>query len=365
MTVPDSETFPPGSKIGILGGGQLGRMTAMAAARLGYRCHIFSPELDAPAKDVAWAHTTAAYEDHDAVVRFARQVDVVTYEFENIPRESLEQIAQLVPVRPDIGLLQISQNRILEKSSLNQLGIRTTTWKEVRSLSDLKAAAEELGFPAILKSARFGYDGKGQSRLSDCGDIASASKQIGDTGAILEEVVEFEREISLIIARGLDGSIQTYSPVDNVHRDHILKTTTAPSTAPTAIHEAAIAMGCRLVDALELVGLLAIEMFVTTSGNLLVNEIAPRPHNSGHWTIDACAVSQFEQHVRAVTGLPLGDTERHSDAVMTNLIGDMSDSWRSLVREPLACLHLYGKTEARADRKMGHVTRLFPKSQRP
>ena len=365
MTASDTGVFPPGSTIGILGGGQLGRMTALAAARLGYRCHVFSPESEAPAKDVASAHTTAAYEDHDAIESFARRVDVVTYEFENIPGDSLDLVAQLVPVRPDIGLLRISQDRILEKTSLNRLEVRTAAWKEVRSAVDLEAAVRALGLPVILKSARFGYDGKGQRLLTDRRDIASAGRQIDETGAVLEAVVEFEREISLIVARGIDGRIETYSPVDNVHRNHILHTTTAPSTAPAAIHEAAIALACRLADAFELVGLLAIEMFVTATGDLLVNEIAPRPHNSGHWTIDACTVSQFEQHVRAVTGLPLGSTDRHSDAVMTNLIGDAAESWPSLVREPRASLHLYRKTEARPGRKMGHVTRLIPRAQRP
>lgn len=353
--------LPPGSVIGILGGGQLGRMTALAAADLGYRCHVFSPDADAPAKEVSAFATTAPYGDVDAARSFAEAVDVATFEFENVPDETLAVIAAHAPVRPNVECLHVSQDRAREKAFLNRIGVGTAPWAAVNGPDDVAAAGAKTGFPAILKTARFGYDGKGQARVDDADGLAEAWQAIGGVPAVLEGLVAFEREISVIVARGTDGATAAYVPVDNVHRDHILHTTTAPSTVAPETAEAAQRIAKTTADALDLVGLLAVEMFVTADGAVLVNEIAPRPHNSGHWTMDACAVSQFAQFVRAVAGLPLGDPAHHSDAVMTNLIGAEADGWPELTAEPGACLHLYGKTESRPGRKMGHVTRLSPK----
>lgn len=351
--------LPPGATIGILGGGQLGRMAALAATALGYRCHVFSPDADAPAKEVSAAQTTAPYEDRDAARAFAAAVDVVTFEFENVPDETLAVIAEGAPVRPGVDALHISQDRAIEKTFLGDNEIGTAPWAPIITAADLDPAAAT-GFPAILKTARFGYDGKGQVRVDTADDLAAAWAEINQVPAVLEGFVDFEREISVIVARGTGGETRSYVPVDNVHRDHILFTTTAPSTIDATIAEAAQAIADRIAGALNLVGLLAVEMFVTHDGDILVNEIAPRPHNSGHWTMDACAVSQFEQFIRAVSGLPLGDPARHSDAVMTNLIGDEADQWLEFLNEDGACLHLYGKTESRPGRKMGHVNRLSP-----
>lgn len=352
--------LPPGAAIGILGGGQLGRMAALAAARLGYRCHVFSPDADAPAKEVSAAQTTAPYEDEDAARAFAQAVDVVTFEFENVPDRTLAAISEIVDVRPGVEALHVSQDRAIEKKFLADNAVGTAPWAPIGSREDL-IAAKAVGFPAILKTARFGYDGKGQVRIDSESGLEAAWAEIGNAPAVLEGFVDFEREISVIVARGADGRTQSYTPVDNVHRDHILHTTTAPSTIGAALAGTARKTAERIAEALDLAGLLAVEMFVTRDGNILVNEIAPRPHNSGHWTMDACAVSQFEQFIRAVAGLPLGDPERHSDAVMTNLIGDEADRWLQISEEAGACLHLYGKAESRPGRKMGHVNRLSPR----
>lgn len=352
--------LPPGATIGILGGGQLGRMAATAAAELGYRCHIYSPDADAPAKEVSAEQTTAAYEDQDAARAFANAVDVVTFEFENVPDETLAVISEIVAVRPGVAALHVSQDRAIEKTFLADNGIGTAPWAPVTSDADL-TEAKAIGFPAILKTARFGYDGKGQVRVNAAVDLASAWAEIDRAPAVLEGFVDFEREISVIVARDMQGRTESYVPVDNVHRDHILFTTTAPSTIDASLAETARGIAGRIANALDLVGLLAVEMFVTREGGILVNEIAPRPHNSGHWTMDGCAVSQFEQFIRAVAGLPLGDPARHSDAVMTNLIGDEADRWLEISGEAGACLHLYGKAESRPGRKMGHVNRLSPK----
>ena len=358
MTTP----LPPGAWIGIFGGGQLGRMAAVAAAQLGYKCHIFSPDADAPAKEVSAAATTAPYEDINAARAFAHAVDVVTFEFENVPDDTLAAISETVPVRPRVDALHVSQDRAIEKSFLNDHGIGTAPWAPVNSADDLSSAAILTGVPAILKTARFGYDGKGQVRVDNGNDIAAAWDSIDNAPAVLEGFVDFEQEISVIVARGIDGATQSYVPVDNVHRNHILFTTTAPSTVADDITDKARHIAADIVIALDLVGLLAVEMFVLRDGEVLVNEIAPRPHNSGHWTLDGCAISQFEQFIRAVAGLPLGDPSRHSDAVMTNLIGGEADAWADIVVEAGACLHLYGKAESRPGRKMGHVTRLSPLS---
>lgn len=353
--------LPPGSVIGIFGGGQLGRMAAMAAARLGYRCHIYCPDPDSPAFQVSDSHTAKAYDDMAAIDAFADAVDVVTFEFENVPDASLDRLTGRVPVHPSADVLRISQDRAAEKTFINNLGIGTAPWRGVTDLASLEGALAEIGRPSILKTARFGYDGKGQTTVRDGDGPAAAWATIGETNAVLEGFVDFACEISVIVARGVDGSEQAYVPVENEHRDHILYRTTAPARIDEAVAETAMDIARRIADGLDLIGLLAIEMFVTRSGDVLVNEIAPRPHNSGHWTIDACTVSQFEQFVRAVVGVPLGSPERHSDAEMINLIGAEADDWASLVADPKAAVHLYGKAESRPGRKMGHVTRIFPR----
>ncbi|MDR3439512.1 5-(carboxyamino)imidazole ribonucleotide synthase [Telmatospirillum sp.] len=355
----DRSVIAPGATIGIIGGGQLGRMTAMAAARLGYRSHIFCPEEDCPASQVA-PTTTAAYEDQAALTKFAGQVDVVTFEFENIPAESVRILSQTAMVRPNWHVLETAQDRVLEKSFFNSIDVATANWRPVRDLPDLVRAVGDLGRPSILKTARFGYDGKGQVRIDTATALEEAWAEMRGAPAIFESFVDFEREVSVIVARGPDGKALCFDVVENRHRHHILHQTIAPATISAAQASQAEAIAVQAAEKLDLIGLLAVELFVTRDGRLLVNEMAPRPHNSGHWTIDACSTSQFEQFVRAVCGLPLGNTTRHSDAVMTNLIGDDVNQWSDALRQPQTCLHLYGKTEARPGRKMGHVTRLFP-----
>jgi len=350
----------PGATLGILGGGQLGRMTALAAARLGYRCHIYSPEADSPAALVSAASTIAAYDDPVALDAFARAVDVVTYEFENIPLDTVRRLDCRVRVRPGLRALEIAQDRNLEKSTMAAIGVATGPNRPVRDAASLVAAVAEIGTPAVLKTARLGYDGKGQRRIEADTDLAAVWAVLGTGSAVLEAFIDFSSELSVIVARGLDGAVATYDPVENRHVNHILDTTIAPAALPAKTAARARDIAVRLAEALNVVGLLAVEMFLTPDCEILVNEVAPRPHNSGHWTMDACAVSQFEQVVRAVCGLPLGRTERHSDAVMQNLLGDAIDAWPEILAEPGAILHLYGKTEARPGRKMGHVTRLSP-----
>ena len=355
------QILPPGSTVGVLGGGQLGRMTALAAARLGYRVHVYCPEPDSPAFHVAAASTVAAYEDREALARFAEAVDVVTFEFENVPSATAELLAALKPTRPKPRVLHICQDRLREKGFLASIGVPVTRYAEVTREEELADAVRAIGLPAVLKTARFGYDGKGQVMLRRESDLEGAWRGIGKGVGILEGFVDFSEEISVIAARGLDGAIAVYVPVENRHRNHILDTTIAPARLPAAVLAEAEALGRRIAEALGIVGLIAVEMFVTRAGKVLVNELAPRPHNSGHWTIDACLTSQFEQFLRAVCGLPLGSTERHSDAVMTNLLGDEVDAWKEILSDPAAKLHLYGKREARPGRKMGHVTRLSPR----
>jgi 5-(carboxyamino)imidazole ribonucleotide synthase len=351
----------PGDTIGILGGGQLGRMTALAAARLGYRCHIFTPEDDSPAAQVSHATTVAEYGNMAALDAFARSCGVVTFEFENIPHESVQRLAAATTVRPGWQALRVAQDRTIEKKFINDLGLKTAPWREARGREALIDAIAAIGRPAVLKTARLGYDGKGQVMIGLGKDLDQAWREMGAEIGILEGFIELEREISVIVARAADGAMAAYPPAENRHAHHILDTTTAPAPIGEAMAKEAVAIAGKLADALDLVGLLAVEMFVTRQGALLVNEVAPRPHNSGHWTIDACPTSQFEQFVRAIAGLPLGAIERHSDAVMKNLIGDEVNTWPMLVAEAGACLHLYGKKEARPGRKMGHVTRLYPK----
>jgi len=355
--------IPPGSTIGILGGGQLGRMTAMAAAAMGYRCHIFCPEKDAPASQVADATTNADYQDREALARFARQVQVVTYEFENIPHAPVEELNRLVPVYPSPAVLQICQDRVREKEFLNGIGIPTAPWRRVHDAVSLDGALLEIGTPAVLKTARLGYDGKGQVAVKTGAHASDlwASFSLGmpaPAEAVLERFVEFERECSVIVSRGLDGKHANYVTVENRHEHHILAQTIAPARIPFAAARRAEGMARHIAEKLGVVGVLAVEMFVGRDGELIVNELAPRPHNSGHWTIDACITSQFEQVVRAICGLPLGNSRRHSDAVMDNLLGDAIERWPELLKDPDVKLHLYGKADAKPGRKMGHATRL-------
>jgi len=368
--MPGSDTpvvLAPGATIGILGGGQLGRMTATAAAQLGYRCHIFCQSPDEPAAQIAQQTTVAAFDDTDALDRFAAAIDVATLEFENIPLAGVEYLEARVAVWPNSGVLAIAQDRVKEKDFVTAAGIATAPYRAVAHSSELAGAVADLGTPAVLKTARLGYDGKGQVRIDRDTDLDAAWALCGagtsTGGAILEGFVDFEREISVIAARGNDGATASYVPVENRHANHILDQTIVPAPISGDVAATATDIAHRLAASLELIGLLAVEMFVAPNGSVLVNEIAPRPHNSGHWTIDACAVSQFELLVRAVCGLPLGSTERDADATMKNLIGDDVDDWQAYLADPAARLHLYGKAETRPGRKMGHVTWLTPRAQ--
>jgi 5-(carboxyamino)imidazole ribonucleotide synthase len=352
--------IPPQSTIGILGGGQLGRMTALAAAALGYRSHIYSPDPEDPAKQVSALSSDASYDDRGALARFAESADVITFEFENVPAETAEFLARLRPVRPDPSVLKITQDRLREKDFLRSIDIATTAYREVGDPAALARALRDVGLPAVLKSVRLGYDGKGQVKIASDTAVDAYWAEMGGQIGILERFVDFACEISVIVARSASGGWATYVPVENQHVHHILDTTIAPARINSEVAMRAEAISRHIAEKLDLIGLLAVEMFVTPDDQLLVNELAPRPHNSGHWTLDACATSQFEQLVRAICGLPLGSTERHSDAVMKNLIGDDVERWRDAINEPLAKIHLYGKKKARPGRKMGHVTRLSP-----
>ncbi|HTZ36655.1 MAG TPA: 5-(carboxyamino)imidazole ribonucleotide synthase [Stellaceae bacterium] len=351
----------PGATIGILGGGQLGRMTAFAAERLGYRVHVFTGEPDSPGVQVAAAATIAAWDDAAALARFAEAVDVATFEFENIPAEAVRLVAAAKPVMPAPEILETTQDRLREKDFLRGIGVATTDYRAIADAAALAEALHGLKGRAVLKSARMGYDGKGQLTVTARTSAAEAWRRMGAARGILEGFVDFRCEVSVVVARAADGALVAYPPVENRHVNHILDTTIAPAALPeeTAREAQSIARG--IAERLGLVGVLAVEMFVTRDGRVLVNELAPRPHNSGHWTIDACASSQFEQLVRAICGLPLGSPERHSDAVMKNLIGDEVDTWREAIADPTARLHLYGKRTVRPGRKMGHVTRLLPR----
>ncbi len=357
-----SRRLPPNSVIGIFGGGQLGRMTALAAARLGYRCHIFAPEDDIPASQVAAATTRAAYDDPSALEAFARAVDVVTLEFENVPVEAVRRVGEITPVHPAAEVLEICQDRLREKEFLQRIGVATAPWAEVTDPAAIAKADAAIGRPAVLKSARFGYDGKGQVVLGAGDDLLAAQGAVGATRCILEGFVDFACEISVVVARAAAGAVTTWPAVENRHVRHILDTTIAPAQVSPAVAAEADGIARRIAAEIGLVGVMGVEMFVTRGDHVLVNELAPRPHNSGHWTIDACDTSQFEQLVRIVCGLPLGATTRHSDAVMKNLIGDEVETWPEVLAEPGARLHLYGKAETRPGRKMGHVTRLKPRS---
>jgi 5-(carboxyamino)imidazole ribonucleotide synthase len=353
-----TEPLAPGAVIGILGGGQLGRMLLVAAARLGLKTHIYEPGAHPPAGDVAHAVTTAAYEDHAALTRFAAAVDVITYEFENIPTEALDVLEAHRPIRPGREALRISQDRLTEKTWANGLGVATAPFADITDLASLDEALGRIGTPAILKTRRFGYDGKGQVRIDDPAQAQAALAALAGAPAILEGFVPFQREVSVIAARGQDGQVAAYDPGENVHKGGILRTTTIPAQLTNAQATDAVLMAGLLLNALDYVGVMGVELFVTPKG-LILNEIAPRVHNSGHWTQNGCAVDQFEQHIRAVVGWPLGDGRRHSDVVMENLIGDDMDRVPDLARQTDTALHLYGKAEVKEGRKMGHVNRIL------
>ena len=348
------QPLPPGSTIGILGSGQLGRMTALAAARLGYRCIVYAPDAEGSiAVQVSAGHVEGSYDDPAALARFAAQVDVVTYEFENVPESAVLECEKVKPVRPGVKPIHFAQHRLREKDFLRKLGIGTADYQAIRSEADIAAAT---ALPGILKTSTEGYDGKGQARVADKASLAAAWHKLGRRECILEARIDFRCEVSAIVARGLDGTTRCFPIGINGHRDGILRTTSVPADLPPETLATAERFGVELAKGLDLVGLVALEMFVAKDGKVLANEMAPRPHNSGHWTIDACATSQFEQLVRAVCGLPLGPVDVLAPSRMENLIGAEAEEWPRYLADPTARLHLYGKAESRPGRKMGHVT---------
>jgi len=356
-------SLPAGSTIGIIGGGQLGRMLAMAAARLGYRTVILEPQPDCPAAQLANRQIVAAYDDPAALAELAAATALVTYEFENVPVEAANTLTARVPVYPPAHALEVAQDRVAEKTFLNGIGVPTAAFAAVYDDAELTGALGQFGGSGVLKTRRMGYDGKGQRvfRNMTAGGFAGTCEAMGSVPLILEALIEFEREISVIAARGVDGAVAAYDPAENVHRQGILRTSAVPAAIPAATASAAQEAAKAILAELDYVGVIGVEFFVLADGSLLANEIAPRVHNSGHWTEAACVVSQFEQHVRAVAGLPLGDPRRHSDCVMENLIGDDVARMTGLLAEPDLMLHLYGKAEVRAGRKMGHFTRIAPR----
>ncbi|MCD9149552.1 5-(carboxyamino)imidazole ribonucleotide synthase [Pseudophaeobacter flagellatus] len=353
-----TDALKPGATIGILGGGQLGRMLSVAAARLGFKTHIFEPGANPPAGQVADQVTTAGYEDTEALLRFANAVDVVTYEFENIPTAALDTLEALRPIRPGREALRISQDRLTEKTFLQGLDLKIAAFADITDTASLDAALAEIGTPAILKTRRFGYDGKGQARIMSPDQAGEALEAMAGAPSVLEGFVDFSHEVSVIAARGITGDVACYDPGENVHRDGILHTTTVPARLSAGQRMDAVLLAAKVLNALDYIGVLGVELFVTQQG-LVVNEIAPRVHNSGHWTQNGCAVDQFEQHIRAVAGWPLGDGQRHADVVMENLIGDDMDRLPELAKERDCALHLYGKAEAKQGRKMAHVNRII------
>ncbi|MCA9534580.1 MAG: 5-(carboxyamino)imidazole ribonucleotide synthase [Myxococcales bacterium] len=354
MSSADVPALRPGQVIGILGGGQLGRMLGMAAARLGLRTHVYDPQEACPAADVCGEHTVAAFEDQAAMARFAAAVDAITFEWESVPIQALAALERTPPVRPRVAALTVLQDRLSEKRFLTELGLQTAPFEELDTPDQLQRALDRVGTPAIVKTRRFGYDGKGQARIMGPDDVAAALALVAQQPCILEGFVHFEREVSVIAARAVDGSRACYDPSENTHEEGILRRTRVPATLSAALREEAFAVAASILDGLDYVGVLGVEFFVTDSG-LLVNEVAPRVHNSGHWTQEGCQVDQFEQHIRAVAGWPLGSTERHTDVTMVNLIGDDVQRWAEYLGTKRASLHLYGKVGVRAGRKMGHV----------
>jgi 5-(carboxyamino)imidazole ribonucleotide synthase len=335
-------------------------MLALAAARLGFKCHIFSPAPDSPAFDVVHRVTCADYNDTQALDRFAGDVDVVTYEFENVPAETATFLSARVPVLPDPTILATTQDRLAEKTFVNGLGIGTATFADVGNPDALGPALAKIGRPAVLKTRRLGYDGKGQVTIKNGMEPDTAWREVGGQPSILEAFVPFEREVSIIAARGFDGSVECFDVTENEHRDHILKVSRVPAALPLAAAEKARQIAETIAQKFNYVGVFAVEMFVLPGGELLVNEIAPRVHNSGHWTLDGASVSQFEQHIRAVAGWPLAKPVRHGRVEMTNLIGSEIDDYRSWLTIPGAAVHIYGKAAVRPGRKMGHITRVVP-----
>ncbi|HMF75748.1 MAG TPA: 5-(carboxyamino)imidazole ribonucleotide synthase [Bryobacteraceae bacterium] len=355
-----SRSILPGSAIGVLGSGQLGRMFAIAARRMGYRVHTFSPDQDTPTGQVADLEVNAAYEDLDAVAKFASAVSVVTFEFENVPAETAAAAERCAPVRPAGHVLHTTQHRLREKTFLAQAGLPLTPFRRVASLDDLKRAACEIGLPGILKTADFGYDGKGQFRIANAGDLDAAWKAVGECESVLEAFVDFDREISVVAARGMDGEFIHYGAIENQHRNGILSLSVSPARVPDSVTKQAVEIAREVLTKLEVVGVLCVEFFVGRDGRLLINELAPRPHNSGHFTFDANLTSQFEQQLRAVCGLPLGAPTQFAPAAMANLLGDIwnggEPDWAAATAMPSIKLHLYGKLSARPGRKMGHLT---------
>ncbi|MEN5229918.1 5-(carboxyamino)imidazole ribonucleotide synthase [Brevundimonas naejangsanensis] len=352
--------LPPGSTLGILGGGQLGRMLSQAASRLGFDVVILDPQPDCPAARVSRAQITAPYDDPDALQALGRLCDVVTFEFENVPAASVETLAEAgALVAPGPTALAVAQDRVDEKTYLNAVGAPTVAFAAVTTLDDLTAAIERLGLPALLKTRREGYDGKGQVWIRDAADAAAAFDAIGRRPAVLEAAAVFRRELSVIAARGRDGAVAVYPLGENVHQNGVLKTTTAPAAVDPATQGRAEQIAAAVLDGLDYIGVMGIELFDMGEGELLVNEVAPRVHNTGHWTQDGCVCDQFEQHVRAVVGWPLGPSNAHARIEMTNLLGDEVEQWRTLAAEPNAHLHLYGKHDARPGRKMAHVNRIL------
>ena len=352
--------LPFGATIGILGGGQLGRMMAIAAAQLGYKCHVYCPEENNPAEHVCHKATHASYEDMDALDEFANSVDVVTYEFENIPVPTVERITKFTAVFPSSNVLQISQDRLAEKTFLNNLGIETAPFSAASSVEEAQTALKKIGYPAVLKTRRFGYDGKGQAIVRNPNELENAWNALDSDNIIIEGFIDFDLEISVLAVRSQNGEIRCFCPVENAHKNHILDVSIAPARIDETVRLLAIEQATNIIENIDYVGVLTVEFFVSKDNpRLRVNEIAPRVHNSGHWTIDACASSQFEQHVRAVCGLPLGDTSFSGEARMTNLIGEDILRVDDLLSEDGVFVHLYGKTEMRRGRKMGHFTKLY------
>lgn len=355
-----TEPLAPGALIGVLGGGQLGRMLAAAASRMGMRCRVYDPDPNAPAAALA-EHVCAGWDNDVALDRFARGLDACTLEFENIPVATLRRVAEMVRVAPSAATLAIAQDRVAEKAFLNEAGVDTAPWVPVEDIETLRAAIQRIGLPAVLKTRRLGYDGKGQSVLREASDAGAALEAIHGAPAILEGFVGFDREISVVAARGRDGSVACYDPAENIHEGGVLRRSSVPAFIDADTAERAQAIAASIMGSLGYVGVMGVELFHLHDGRLLANEIAPRVHNTGHWTSGACAVDQFEQHIRAVCFWPLGDPVRHADAEMENLLGDAAETWPALAREPGAMVTLYGKAEARPGRKMGHVTRLKPR----
>ncbi len=355
-----TKTIPPNSTIGVFGSGQLGRMFAIEARKMGYRVHTFSPDADTPTGHISDVETTARYEDLDAVRTFARAVDVVTFEFENVPAATVSAATEFAPVHPKGEILHTTQNRLREKTFLQNSGFPLAPFRHIRTIEDLQKAVADIGLPAVLKTAGFGYDGKGQAKILKESDIEPAFASISHTEAVLESFVAFEKEVSVVCARASDGAFADYGVIENEHASHILDVSFAPAAVSDAVHNNAVDIARNIAEAFGYVGTMCVEFFVQPDGTLIVNEIAPRPHNSGHLTFGPAVTSQFEQQVRAVCGLPLGSTEFHQAAAMANLLGDVwqngTPKWNEALTIPGTALHLYGKADPRPGRKMGHLT---------